>query len=931
MGPSGARTGIPFPGAASASGTTSSSRDRSVPRSAADSASESGEAIDNRDMEVDTEPSAKRSNPAGAEASTSLPSIKNLFGIERAEPLASVRRSDGLSEDGHSLGTATPSSPAGVPQAASSQSLDQRGSRGHASTNSFSEFQSGLSHSSSSSSLGPIRTRHSSNTGAGSYGRSGPLVPSTPPRHPGSSTHPFSPEDGGSRRRVDSRSRQAQALKGLILSPPSRRVPLDGEGPSSDMSAPAQRRSGHRPASSSSGSLSTLFSHISTASDPSPMLPPGYVPSAQTSEESVPHEGWGAASARSETTSPRTSWHSRSSTLESGEAAYKMMGNRPSGSLLPPFREAHGQQGESSRFSPEQHFSSLSRHRSLRTPGSSADLPGPPHQPPHRPRARTLTHTDRPIAPLPNSDDPARRQRLEAASELLRMGQQRGDDPANAPGGRMYSHKHSLSMQERAPLPMELYENPSVTRGHRPKSHSMSGQEPYDPEMQAHYGPPGMSAPGMGAPPFERGGPPPGSGAFDSFHPRRGRGAGEEAPRPGGAGWVFPRRPMPSEAEAQRSAFQQQMMRGQSLASVPDGIISAQHGGAFGGVRAAPSTTGTIASGQAKYECAWCGKRFSRPSSLKIHHHSHTGEKPFVCNEPGCGRSFSVQSNLRRHQKCHAPGGDQSEMDASRQQQGPMHGRGDEAFWARGPPPPAASGSRMSPIGGGNAGWHPMYGPGPAHGHGPPPPQSLPHGHPYGGGHPPPGAPGGPMPMPMAMQMPMHMQMQVKDHPPLSRSAYEPGSRSMNTWTELRREMGPPGYMREYDRGAGPEAYDVARSPRRFTQMQDRRLSESEEEEEEEEEEDGLRYEQESVGSRRSANMEPFDSRLHRAEHSPTKESASAGGSSEEEGDTTVTMKSGPRARSATTTSTTSGLRVGFNSLLNPEERRADGRVKEEG
>ncbi|PWN33389.1 uncharacterized protein FA14DRAFT_109951, partial [Meira miltonrushii] len=53
------------------------------------------------------------------------------------------------------------------------------------------------------------------------------------------------------------------------------------------------------------------------------------------------------------------------------------------------------------------------------------------------------------------------------------------------------------------------------------------------------------------------------------------------------------------------------------------------------------------------YECGWCGKRFSRPSSLKIHHHSHTGEKPFVCNEPGCGRTFSVQSNLRRHQKSH--------------------------------------------------------------------------------------------------------------------------------------------------------------------------------------------------------------------------------------------------------------------------------------
>ncbi|SPO21150.1 related to putative C2H2 zinc finger protein flbC [Ustilago trichophora] len=912
MGPSGARAGIPFPGASSASSTSGSARAASIPRSIPDSLSETGEVSESRDMEVDTEPTAKRNNQSGVEPSTSLPSIKNLFGIERKEPLASVRRSEGVSDDGHSsLGTATPSSPAALHVAASSQPLDHRSLRGHASISSFSEFQSGLSHSSSSSSLGPIRTRHSSNA-SGSYGRSGPLVPSTPPRHPGSSTHPFSPEDVGSRRRVDSRSRQAQALKGLILSPPSRRLPLDGDGPASDMQPASQRRSGHRPASSSSGSLSTLFSHISTASDPSPMLPPGYVPSTHTSEESIPHEGWGAASAHSESTSPRTSWHSRSSTLESGDAAYKMMGNdRPSSSLLPPFREAHFPPGEPSRYSPEQHFSNLSRHRSMRTSGSSADLPSSAAGPSHRPRARTLTHSDRPIAPLPNSDDPARKQRLEAASELLRMGQQRSDDPGSMGGGRMYSHKHSMSMQERAPLPMELYENTSTVRTHRPKSHSMSGQEPYDPDMPLHHGPPGMPAPGLGAPPFERGGPSPGGpGMFDSFHPRRGRGAGEDAPRPGGAGWVFPRRPIPSEsAEAQRNAFQAQMMRGQGLASVPDGIISAQHGGAFGGVRAAPSATGTIASGQAKYECAWCGKRFSRPSSLKIHHHSHTGEKPFVCNEPGCGRSFSVQSNLRRHQKCHAPGGDQSEMEPSRQQQGHVPSRSDEAYWARGPPPPsAASGSRTSPGGGG---WHPGYGPGPGPAHG--------HGHGYGMGHPPPG------PMPPQMQMHMQMQMQMKDHPPLSRSAYEPGSRSMNTWTEMRRgEMPPPGY-REYDRVPPGDQYGMSGSPRRFTQMQDRRLSESSGEEEEEDE---LLHDNEQPG-RKGMKSERSQGRKADAD-SVTKGSTSGGGSSEDEGDTTVTMKTGPRPRSTTSASTTSNLRAGLGSLLNPEERKPDSRVKEE-
>ncbi|GAA5846951.1 hypothetical protein JCM5353_002542, partial [Sporobolomyces roseus] len=52
-----------------------------------------------------------------------------------------------------------------------------------------------------------------------------------------------------------------------------------------------------------------------------------------------------------------------------------------------------------------------------------------------------------------------------------------------------------------------------------------------------------------------------------------------------------------------------------------------------------------------KYSCPHCSKRFARPSSLRIHTFSHTGEKPFTC--PQCERAFSVQSNLRRHLKIH--------------------------------------------------------------------------------------------------------------------------------------------------------------------------------------------------------------------------------------------------------------------------------------
>lgn len=53
------------------------------------------------------------------------------------------------------------------------------------------------------------------------------------------------------------------------------------------------------------------------------------------------------------------------------------------------------------------------------------------------------------------------------------------------------------------------------------------------------------------------------------------------------------------------------------------------------------------------YTCPQCFKTFSRPSNLKIHSYSHTGERPFVCSARGCGRSFSVRSNLRRHMHVH--------------------------------------------------------------------------------------------------------------------------------------------------------------------------------------------------------------------------------------------------------------------------------------
>lgn len=60
-------------------------------------------------------------------------------------------------------------------------------------------------------------------------------------------------------------------------------------------------------------------------------------------------------------------------------------------------------------------------------------------------------------------------------------------------------------------------------------------------------------------------------------------------------------------------------------------------------------------SGERPFECPHpgCGKRFSLDFNMRVHARIHSGERPHACDYPGCGKKFAQAANKKAHMKRH--------------------------------------------------------------------------------------------------------------------------------------------------------------------------------------------------------------------------------------------------------------------------------------
>ena len=60
-------------------------------------------------------------------------------------------------------------------------------------------------------------------------------------------------------------------------------------------------------------------------------------------------------------------------------------------------------------------------------------------------------------------------------------------------------------------------------------------------------------------------------------------------------------------------------------------------------------------AGIKKHKCCFenCGRAFDKKAKLDRHVLTHTTERPFACDHPGCTKTFTRLEHLRRHKSTH--------------------------------------------------------------------------------------------------------------------------------------------------------------------------------------------------------------------------------------------------------------------------------------